>query len=118
MTAKQQIHSCSVCGQIVTVVHHGGGKLVCCGRPMMLSGDELAGAAAGAKKLRTEPVAKAALAPDAPFWRCSSCNYVLQASQPPEVCPSCQKNCQFVDVTCYIPECGFSGVDARLITGR
>jgi hypothetical protein len=25
---------------------------------------------------------------------------------PPNVCPSCKEKCEFVDVTCYIPECG------------
>jgi desulfoferrodoxin-like iron-binding protein len=39
MTAKQQVYSCRVCGQIVAVVHQGGGRLVCCGQPMMLAGD-------------------------------------------------------------------------------
>ncbi|MEN9979797.1 MAG: rubredoxin-like domain-containing protein [candidate division WOR-3 bacterium] len=50
-----------------------------------------------------------------PYWSCSNCHYVLQALQPPDVCPSCNQACQFVDVSCYIPECGFSGVDSRLI---
>jgi desulfoferrodoxin-like iron-binding protein len=118
MTARQQVYSCSICGQVVTVLHHGGGSLVCCGKPMMLAGEETAGAAAGKARLRTEPVAKVAPAAPAPYWKCSNCNYVLEAAQPPEVCPSCQQNCQFVDVTCYIPECGFSGLDARLVGGR
>ncbi|MBM3313522.1 desulfoferrodoxin FeS4 iron-binding domain-containing protein, partial [candidate division WOR-3 bacterium] len=39
MTARQQVYSCSVCGQIVAVVHQGGGRLVCCGKPMMLEGE-------------------------------------------------------------------------------
>jgi len=117
MTARQQVHSCSVCGQMVAVVHQGGGRLVCCGKPMTLAGEETSGAASGARKLRTEPVADAAPPANAPYWKCSNCRYVLQTLQPPEVCPSCQQQCQFVDVTCYIPECGFSGPDNRLISG-
>jgi rubredoxin len=26
--------------------------------------------------------------------------------QPPETCPSCKKKCEFVDVSCYTPDCG------------
>lgn len=28
------IYKCSVCGNVVEVVHVGGGELVCCGKPM------------------------------------------------------------------------------------
>ena len=31
-----QIYKCGVCGNIVCVVHPGGGDLVCCGEPMKL----------------------------------------------------------------------------------
>lgn len=31
-----QIYKCSVCGNIIEVVHVGGGELVCCGKPMNL----------------------------------------------------------------------------------
>lgn len=34
MADKLQIYKCSVCGNIVEVVHGGAGQLVCCGRPM------------------------------------------------------------------------------------
>jgi desulfoferrodoxin-like iron-binding protein len=117
MTAQQQVYSCSVCGQMVAVVHQGGGRLVCCGKPMMLAGEEQSGSAPGEPRLRATPAPVAAPAADAPYWKCSNCKYVLQGAQPPETCPSCQQNCQFVDVTCYIPECGFSGPDNRLISG-
>ena len=30
-----QIYKCSVCGNIVELVHVGGGTLVCCGEPMI-----------------------------------------------------------------------------------
>lgn len=36
MTVKQQIYKCGVCGNMVTVVHAGGGELVCCNQPMTL----------------------------------------------------------------------------------
>ena len=32
--AKLQVYKCGVCGNIVEVLHVGGGALVCCGRPM------------------------------------------------------------------------------------
>lgn len=31
---RQNIYRCEVCGNIVDVVHVGGGQLVCCGKPM------------------------------------------------------------------------------------
>ena len=36
MSAKLQIYKCPHCGNIVEVVHGGGGQLVCCGEPMEL----------------------------------------------------------------------------------
>ena len=36
MTKQKQIYKCSVCGNIVEVVHPGEGELVCCGQPMQL----------------------------------------------------------------------------------
>lgn len=36
MVAQNQIYKCNVCGNIVTVLHVGGGQLVCCGQPMQL----------------------------------------------------------------------------------
>lgn len=36
MTTKNQIYRCPVCGNIVEVIHAGGGELVCCGQPMEL----------------------------------------------------------------------------------
>jgi rubredoxin len=99
---------------MVAVVHQGGGRLVCDGQPMMLAGDE-ASSPAETPRARPETTASKPVPPTAPHWQCSKCHYVLQAEQPPEVCPSCHEHCQFVDVTCYIPECGFTGTDNRLI---
>jgi superoxide reductase len=31
-----QVYKCAVCGNLVEVVHVGGGELVCCGQPMIL----------------------------------------------------------------------------------
>jgi desulfoferrodoxin-like iron-binding protein len=114
MTATQQVYSCGECGQIVAVVHHGGGRLVCHARPMTLAGHDVAAAADARPRVRQgSDMAKPAS--DAPYWQCSKCHYVLQTVQPPEACPSCHEVCQFTNVTCYIPECAFTGPDIRLI---
>ncbi len=34
MAEKQGIYKCSICGNVVEVLHAGGGDLVCCGSPM------------------------------------------------------------------------------------
>lgn len=36
MTEQKQIYKCNVCGNIVEVLHAGGGELVCCNEPMVL----------------------------------------------------------------------------------
>lgn len=36
MTKQNEIYRCSVCGNIVEVVHASGGTLSCCGQPMTL----------------------------------------------------------------------------------
>ncbi|MEK7503518.1 MAG: desulfoferrodoxin [Patescibacteria group bacterium] len=36
MTQLKQIYRCSVCGNIVEVIHASGGELVCCSKPMEL----------------------------------------------------------------------------------
>ncbi len=35
-TERLQVYKCEKCGNIVTVLHKGGGQLVCCGDPMAL----------------------------------------------------------------------------------
>jgi rubredoxin len=47
-------------------------------------------------------------------WKCKSCGYVLKSDTPPDTCPSCKEKCEFVDVSCYIPDCGNTGSDTRL----
>ncbi len=36
MTQRLEVYKCEVCGNIVEVLHEGGGELVCCGQPMKL----------------------------------------------------------------------------------
>lgn len=36
MTKKKEVYKCNICGNIVEVLHAGGGELVCCGAPMVL----------------------------------------------------------------------------------
>ena len=36
MTQSKQVYKCSICGNIVEVLHPGAGALVCCGKPMEL----------------------------------------------------------------------------------
>ena len=36
MTEILQVYKCMICGNIVEVLHPGKGKLVCCGKPMIL----------------------------------------------------------------------------------
>jgi superoxide reductase len=36
MAEKLQVYKCDLCGNIVEVLHGGGGELVCCGQPMKL----------------------------------------------------------------------------------
>ncbi|MBP8980606.1 MAG: hypothetical protein KBG09_05115 [Syntrophobacterales bacterium] len=48
------------------------------------------------------------------FWKCSNCGNTLQVEKPPRDCPACGQQCQFLNVTCYTPDCGFTGIDPRL----
>lgn len=41
-----------------------------------------------------------------PAWKCNNCGNTIDVQSPPEFCPSCKEKCEFVDVSCYIPECG------------
>lgn len=44
MAKKLEIYKCSVCGNIVEVLHGGVGELVCCGKPMDLLDEKTADA--------------------------------------------------------------------------
>ncbi len=49
------------------------------------------------------------------YWRCSKCNFTISATRPPEACPSCHQKCNFLNITCYTPDCGGPGhIDPQL----
>ncbi len=39
-------------------------------------------------------------------WKCNKCGNTITMDVPPDICSSCKQKCEYVDVTCYIPECG------------
>ncbi len=41
---RLEVYKCEVCGNIVTVLHAGGGTLFCCGKPMALLDEQTADA--------------------------------------------------------------------------
>lgn len=45
MAKKLEVYKCTVCGNIVEVLHGGDGELVCCGQPMQLLEEKTADAA-------------------------------------------------------------------------
>lgn len=47
-------------------------------------------------------------------WKCQNCEYTLQTETPPEECPNCKQKCEFLNVTCYTPECSEEGIDKRI----
>ena len=47
-------------------------------------------------------------------WKCSNCGYALETDVPPNECPSCKQKCEFLDATCYTPDCADQGVDQRV----
>ena len=49
------------------------------------------------------------------YWKCHNCGYTITAPAPPEVCPDCHEKRDFLNITCYTPECGGpSHIDPRL----
>jgi rubredoxin len=49
------------------------------------------------------------------YWKCSRCGFLITASMPPDTCSQCNEKCDFLNVTCYTPECGGPGhIDPRL----
>ena len=42
MTKRSQVYKCSLCGNIVEMVHGGAGALVCCNEPMQLMDEQAA----------------------------------------------------------------------------
>ena len=48
-------------------------------------------------------------------WKCGDCGFLVTTATPPGECPRCKKKCEFLNVTCYTPECGGPGnIDPRL----
>jgi superoxide reductase len=45
MAERLEVYKCDLCGNIVEVVHGGGGELVCCGKPMVLQAENTVDAA-------------------------------------------------------------------------
>ena len=45
MTKRLEIYRCSLCGNIIEVLHPAGGKLVCCNQPMKLMDEKTADSA-------------------------------------------------------------------------
>ncbi len=46
-------------------------------------------------------------------WKCSNCNCQIEAKEPPEKCPSCDHECEFVDVTNYVPKMERTGRECK-----
>jgi rubredoxin len=41
--------------------------------------------------------------------------FTLAAAKSPDVCPECGEKCDFIDITCYTPECrGSKNIDQCL----
>ena len=49
-----------------------------------------------------------------PSWKCQKCGYTLESDTPPDVCPSCKEKCDFLDNSCYTPDCAGEGTDQRI----
>ena len=47
-------------------------------------------------------------------WKCGNCGYAFDAEQPPDTCPSCKQKCEFLDNSCYTPDCTSEGIDKRI----
>jgi rubredoxin len=47
-------------------------------------------------------------------WKCANCGYTFEADSPPDQCPSCKEKCEFLDNSCYTPDCTAEGMDPRI----
>lgn len=47
-------------------------------------------------------------------WKCQNCGFELKADTPPEECPNCKKQCEFLNNTCYTPDCSKEEIDKRI----
>jgi len=49
------------------------------------------------------------------YWKCAKCGFLITAATPPDICSQCNEKCDFLNVTCYTPDCGGPGqIDPRL----
>jgi rubrerythrin len=49
------------------------------------------------------------------YWKCGQCGFTFTGATLPKACPECGEKCDFIDVTCYTPECGGpNNIDPRL----
>ena len=46
-------------------------------------------------------------------WKCDSCGAQYDANEPPEICPSCGKPCEFREITNYVPLMERTGRDCK-----
>jgi len=53
-----------------------------------------------------------------PSWKCSNCGYTFDADAHPNECPSCKEKCEFLDNTCYTPDCEAGGTDDRIASPK
>jgi desulfoferrodoxin-like iron-binding protein len=42
-------------------------------------------------------------------WKCDSCGAQYDANEPPEICHSCGKSCEFREITNYVPKMDRAG---------
>jgi len=47
-------------------------------------------------------------------WKCQNCGYTFTMDAPPDQCPSCKEKCEFLDNSCYTPDCAGDGMDKRI----
>jgi rubredoxin len=59
-------------------------------------------------------MAETPITPPENTWKCSNCGNTVVQAAPPQTCPVCRQKCEFLNVTCYQPDCGFTGMDNRL----
>jgi len=51
-------------------------------------------------------------------WKCANCGYTFDADAHPNECPSCHEKCEFLDNTCYTPDCTAEGTDNRIASPK
>ncbi len=49
------------------------------------------------------------------YWKCPECVFTIVAKAPPGICPECGKKCEFINLTCYIPDWGNSEISYSIL---